>query len=425
MKNTLLFRNTAALLFLFRLGACSTHAAYAQDTAPPGEPPLKQTPVPGPFADARLAALDDRLVAEPGRGVTLRSADGAYALTFRPRVQLRDTFTHDTKDLNDLELKTLRLVFSGNVLVPELKFFVQLALGSGDFEKDSDSPIYDAYVEYAGLRDLNVKAGQFLVPFDRARTVREYALEFVDRSAMVRELSLDRDVGLTVGSQDLFGFGHRLAYALYLGSGDGKNRVGGQVPGPLSFARITVRPFGAFDDDVEGDLTREPRLRVALGVAGGYNVHSPRTQSTLGNTFTLGFANYMHAAADLVVKFHGFSLIAEGLARHATTNGFDGKVNGVATHEWTRSAYGYLVQGGAMLSRFVQVTLRWEQLFAEAGTDPTLIQLAATRGRQLGAGLNVYLNGHNLKLQADCFYLWGVLLKQAQYMARLQLDASF
>src|SRR5581483_202664 len=121
----------------------------------------------------------------------------------------------------------------------------------------------------------------------------------------------------------------------------------------------------------------------------------------------------------------GFSLIAEGLARHATTNGFDGKVNGVATHEWTRSAYGYLVQGGAMLSRFVQVTLRWEQLFAEAGTDPTLIQLAATRGRQLGAGLNVYLNGHNLKLQADCFYLWGVLLKQAQYMARLQLDASF
>jgi hypothetical protein len=37
----------------------------------------------------------------------------------------------------------------------------------------------------------------------------------------------------------------------------------------------------------------------------------------------------------------------------------------------------------------------------------------------------VYVNRHNLKIQADCFYLWRVVLKEAQHMARLQLDASF
>jgi hypothetical protein len=431
-------RTAAITLVMLRFGACSIHHASAepqpeappQDSAAPvaeapeaapASPPLKRTD----SDDARFAALDDRLVAEPGKGVTLRSLDGRYSLNVKPRVQIRDTFTHDTRDLNDLELKTLRLVISGNILSPDLKFFVQLALASGDYEKDSSSPIYDAYVEYTGLRDLSVKAGQFLVPFDRARTEREYGLEFVDRSSMVRELSLDRDVGLTVSSSNLLGWQDRLGYALYLGSGDGKNRTGGQILGPLLIARVMLRPFGAFDDDLEGDLSRERRPRLAIGLAGAYNIHSPRTQSTLGNTFTLGYANYQHAAADMVFKLAGFSFIGEVLVRHAEQANFKGMSGGKPLTEWTRSGYGYLLQAGVMLSRDVQATLRWEQLFAESNTDPSLISTVATQGRQLGAGLNVYLNGHGLKLQADYFYLWGVVLSAARHAVRLQLDATF
>jgi hypothetical protein len=429
---------------MLRFGACSFHASAAEPPAPevpapdatpvaevppaseaPAAEPTPEPPLKRTDSDMRFASLDERLVAEPGKGVTLRSLDGRYSLNVKPRVQIRDMFTHDAHDLNDLELKTLRLVISGNILTPDLRFFVQLALASGDYEKDSSSPIYDAYVEYTGLRDLSVKAGQFLVPFDRVRTVREYALEFVDRSSMVRELSLDRDVGLTVSSSNLLGWGNRLGYALYIGSGDGKNRTGGQILGPLLIARVTLRPFGAFDDDNEGDLNRERRPRLAIGLAGAYNIHSPRTQSTLGNTFTLGYANYQHAAADLVFKLAGFSLIGEVLVRHAEQANFKGMSGGKPVTEWTRSGYGYVVQAGMMLSRFVQATLRWEQLFAESNTDPTLISTAATAGRQLGAGLNLYLNGHGLKLQADYFYLWGVVLSAARHQVRLQLDASF
>jgi hypothetical protein len=433
-------RTAAITLVMLRFGACSFHASAAEPLspeppapdatpvadapptpdAPAAEPPLKRTD-----SDMRFATLDERVVAEPGKGVTLRSLDGRYSLNVKPRVQIRDTFTHDTRDLNDLELKTLRLVISGNILSPDLRFFVQLALASGDYEKDSSSPIYDAYVEYTGLRDLSVKAGQFLVPFDRVRTVREYAVEFVDRSSMVRELMLDRDVGLTVGSSNLLGWGNRLAYALYIGSGDGKNRTGGQILGPLLIARVTLRPFGAFDDDIEGDLNRERRPRLAIGLAGGYNIHSPRTQSTFGNTFTLGYANYVHAAADVVFKLAGFSFVGELLVRHAQQANFKGMSNGKPVTEYTRSGYGYMLEAGMMLSRFVQATLRWEQLFAENNTDPTLITTAATAGRQLGAGLNLYLNGHGLKIQADYFYIWGVVLSAARHAVRLQLDASF
>jgi hypothetical protein len=35
------------------------------------------------------------------------------------------------------------------------------------------------------------------------------------------------------------------------------------------------------------------------------------------------------------------------------------------------------------------------------------------------------LNGHNLKLQGDCFCLWGVTQSAARHQVRVQLDASF
>ena len=82
---------------------------------------------------------------------------------------------------------------------------MQLAFGGNDFEAGSSTPLFDAYLEYTRLRDLNVKVGQFFVPFDRLRTIREFALELVDRAQPTVELSLDRDVGVSFSSQDLFG----------------------------------------------------------------------------------------------------------------------------------------------------------------------------------------------------------------------------
>jgi hypothetical protein len=194
------------------------------------------------------------------------------------------------------------------------------------------------------------------------------------------------------------------------------------MPGPLWVLRLTLKPFGAFDDDVEGDLSREARPRLALGVAGAYNIHSSRAQSTFGNTLTLGTFDYLHAAADVVFKLAGFSLLAEVVYRKST----NGDVLGAGTtHEYSRSGWGYFVQAGFMVSRLVEVTARWDQLFALRGTDPTLVSLVSTQGRQLGGGLNVYLEGHIVKLQADYFYVWGYATTAGRHQARVALDVSF
>ncbi|WP_437903426.1 porin [Sorangium sp. So ce327] len=367
-----------------------------------------------------------KVTAAPGKGFTVKTVDDKFSSTIRARVQLRETITHTGEDdTNEINVKTVRLTTSGHVLSPDLKYTVQLAFGGNDFEKDSPSPVFDAFVEYTGIRDLNVRVGQFFVPFDRARTTREFTLQLVDRQIAVREFTLDRDVGLMLSSPDLFGLGGKLSYNLFVGGGEGRNRFGGQKHGPLAVARLAVRPFGAFDDDQEGDLSREAKPRLAVGVAGAYNHQTNRQNSTYGTTLAHGAADYLHGAADLVFKYAGFSLSAEAVVRHAERDSFEGEVDGAPVREWTRSGYGYFVQSGFLLTERVEVAARWDQIFAERGTDPKLVDLVDTQGKQVGGGLNYYVNGYALKIQGDYFYIFGKDTAEARHVGRLQLDATF
>jgi hypothetical protein len=374
-------------------------------------------------------ARAEKVTAAPGKGLTVTADDGKFASTFRARVQMRETFTHDVAtdtQTNEISIKTLRLYTYGHVFDKDLRYYLQLAFGPGDFDRDNASPIFDAFVEHVGVRDLNVRIGQFFVPFDRARTIRELALELVDRQQVVRELTLDRDVGVMLSSTSFLGTRNVLAYNLFVGGGEGRNRVGGQVPGPLLVARVTTRPFGSFDDDHDGDLSREKRPRLALGIATAYNHRTNRVNSTYGAALTLGNASYVHSAVDLVFKYAGLSILAEAVRRRSSRQDFfDGTVDGAPAREWTRSGYGYFVQVGMMLSAKTQIVGRWEDLFADRPTDPRFETLAANLGRQIGGGFNVYLNGHFFKIQTDYFHGFGREGNQAFHAARLQLDATF
>ena len=408
---------------LFALGLCALGApAHAQSTTP-SDTPTAPAPAPLPPAPAPSTPTPT-ITAEPGRGILFKAGE-RYSFGVRARAQMRETFLHsgDTNS-NEANIRTLRLVVYGNVLAPELRYTIQLAFGAGDFEAGNSSPLFDAFVDWVRWRDLNIRAGQFFVPFDRARTIREFALQFVDRQQVVRELAMDRDVGVMLFSNDLFGLGERLGYQFFLGGGDGRNQIRAFRPWPVSVLRLTLKPLGGFDDDQEGDLTRADRPRLALGLAGAYNPHTSRRNSTYGTAFTAGTTSYRHLAADAVFKYRGFSLLAEALWRRASEDVLEGTVNGALVREATRSGYGYFVQGGALVTSQLEFTARWEELFALRGTDPALVKTVQTQGKQVGAGANLYLNGHAFKVQGDYFYLFGPE-GTPQHLARVQLDASF
>lgn len=365
--------------------------------------------------------------AAPGKGLTVTTNDGRFALTVRARAQLRETLTRDQdKTTNEINVKTLRLITQGHVLTTDLKYNIQLAFGTNDFETSNPSPIFDAFVDYTRVRDLNVRVGQYFVPFDRARTIREFALQLVDRQQVVQELTLDRDVGLMLYSSDLGGLNGLLGYHLFIGGGEGRNRFGGQATGGIYVARLVVRPWGAFDEDQEGDLQRLPKPRLAIGIAGGYNQDTNRQRSTTGTVLTLGTLDYRHAAADVVFKYSGFSFLGEAVVRTAGQDFIEGtNASGATIREYSRSGWGYFLQAGMMVSPLVEVAARWDHLFAFDGTDPALVTQVDTQGRQVGGGLNVYLNGHAFKLQTDYFYIFGSDRSAGRHVARLQLDASF
>ncbi len=369
----------------------------------------------------------DRVTFEgrPGAGVTVTLRDPSISLNVSSRAQFRGTFTVPSQGdpQTDLSIRTLRLILSGHAFSTDVRYYVQLALAAQDFEQGSASPLFDAWAQYTAVRDAQLRVGQFFVPFDRARTIREASLQFVDRQQVVRELSLDRDAGVELSSRDLFGLGGRLQYALGVFSGEGRNRIGGDA-GFLYVARLQVNPMGSFDDNLEGDLERRASPRLAIGVAGAYNQSSTRAQSTLGATLTHGSYDYLHAVADLHFKWRGLSLLAEGLWRGASQPSHGYVADGRAATEWSRSGWGYLVQLGVMLGARVEAVARWDHLVAVTDTDPTLRALASSRGHELGAGANVYFGGHAYKLQADWQMNFGDDPSTAQHLARVQLQLT-
>ena len=366
---------------------------------------------------------------EPGKGVTFTSPDERLSLTSKARIQARATFTETRGETTELVgIKTVRLYFQGHVFSKELKYVLQLALGTGDFEEGSPSPIFDAYFDSSHLRDFNVRVGQYFVQFDRARTVREFALQLADRPVLIPELTLDRDAGITAYSNDLFGLGGKLAYALGVFGGDGRNRVATSRPGLLYVLRLAFLPFGAFEDNVEGDTERKPNPRLAIGIAGAYNQHTDRPRSTTGTRYVVegGGFNYLHGAADLHFKWAGFSLLSEIVIRKAHRDNRVGQNEaGEQVTEWAREAWGYLVQSGYMLTDHVEVAGRWGQFEALGKTDPKLEQLIAQSGHELTFGLNYYVNHHLFKFQADAGMRWGKWSDPRDHVARVQIDAMF
>lgn len=379
-----------------------------------------------------------RFTYELGRGLTVRVGD-AFASNLQARVQLRSTLGFpvdddpDTEPTQELQVRTLRVWLRGHVVDPHVRYGLQLALGANDFEAGNASPIFDAYLELTHLRALNLRVGQFFVPFDRARTIREFALQSVDRAQLVRELSLDRDVGVVLQSQDLFGDDGRFGYHVGVFGGDGRNRFGAHALGFLTTLRLFVRPFGAFDDDQEGDLTRQPSPRLMIGAGLAYNHATDRPQSTTGQPYAFGTFDYLHAAADVVFKLAGVYLLAEVIYRQAMNGRAHTQIDPATMQEqtvWARDGWGVLAQasynvGPVLDLAQLELWARYEQLEAIGETDPRLRELVRTRGRGLGGGVNLYFQQHALKLQLDWAHWFGDAPGVGEHLARLQLDASF
>lgn len=435
--------------------AATTRLAFAQPTEPepapaaPPAPPVEPAPAPpepppppvvvepppvAPVVVAEPAPKEDKprvsWKAAPGKGATLEVGD-AFSLNLRSRINLRYQLHAAPEAMGDrmwdqlVAVNTVRLWFSGHIRDPRFTYMIQLALGGRDFRDGTVSPIFDAYFDYKLHRDFSVKVGQFFVPFDRLRTVREFALQLGDRPRPVAELTLDRDVGVTIYSDKFLGDNSPFAYRLSALGGGGINALAGKKVGGLFVARVEVRPLGEIDDDSEGDLKRRAKPGLALGIGIGTNRNSNRLRSTTGSTFTGGTTDYVHFAADAVFKARGFALELEYLKKTSSEDSFQSTATPPVT-EWTRAGSGFVVQASYIFDPPVEIVGRFSRLWAPGGTDPKWITEVRNLGHEYAAGVNYYMAGHQLKVQAD----WIVRTPRdsfdsSDHLVHAQLDATF
>ncbi len=373
-------------------------------------------------AAAQSAPMPPSLVeAGLGKGVTIRSTDDRASLNIRARIQVRSTVIghpDDREDLSEIAIRRLRLVFQGNAAGPALTYYVQLAFANLDTETDLRLPLRDAYVTWTPARALHVRLGQMKVPFSRQRVTSSSALQMVDRSIVVTELNLDRDVGVQMFSKDLLGIG-ALGYALGVFGGEGRNRPG-RAAGLLYSARLEAWPLGSFDDTVEGDVLRGQPWRIALGSSVAYNQNTNRPLSTIGTPYPAGDVGYAHAGVDAIVKKRGWSLLSELMFRRAARDAQTVVVNGASTTIQSRSGWGAYVQGGRMVTNRLEISARYSRLLPSSGTDPTFVS-----SRELGGGLSYYINRHDLKIQGDYFRVTDPATARGVHQGRVHFQLFF
>lgn len=374
-------------------------------------------------------AAAPQVAGAPGKGVTFDFGD-PFSLRLRGRLQTRAVvdLPEEKAAQSTVSVGTARLSFEGHIHAPTLEYTLQLALGERDFRESARSPVLDAFVLWRAHRDLNVRVGQFFVPFDRVRTIRDGALQLVDRARPVVELALDRDVGVEIASDTLGGDHSPVGYHLGVFGGGGVHNVTPRDAGALVVARLELRPMGLFDDDTDSDLRRTPSPRLALGVGAARNMSTNRTRSTTGPSFTLGTVDYSHVAADAVFKWAGFAAQAEWLWRHASVQALKGTAaDGAEVTEGTRGGSGYVGQASYVFETPFEIVARFARLMADSDAEPKFVSDARDRGQELGVGLNYYAHGHALKVQTA----WtarsapGLALDAADHTAQVALDVAF
>lgn len=391
------------------------------------EAETERIPIPREGVTVMYVPADDvtpGVDAEFGRGISFVSDDGRYSMTLRGRIQPRLTVSdrEDEEPDIDFAIRRARLVFLGNLGSHHLQYYVQLGFAPLDLEPDQNIVLRDAVMTWSKWRDFNIRAGQAKVPFNRERVISSSALQLVDRSIVNAEFNLDRDIGVQVFSNDLFGLGNRLGYQLSISNGQGRNRANVGT-GLLYAARLEVQPLARFevaDAYSEADLSRSPTPRLAIGAGAAFNQGSERELSTLGAFYQFARFDQVHGEVDLIFKLSGFSLQSEFLIRQATEGAQSAVIDGIPVVEVSRSGFGYMVQAGYMFPARYEVAGRWAEIRPTRWVDTAI----AIR-REITVGVSKYILEHNLKVQADYGYLFGASIEGGQHLARVQSQFFF
>ena len=301
----------------------------------------------------------------------------------------------DKNDQHRFSMPNARLNFTDrnglDMLTGRLHYRFELDFGRGAFD------IKDLYADMEFHNLLSLRAGQFKVPYSFATLMSDNRTQFAE-TPLARINSFGRDVGAMLhGSDMLLDDVVGISYSVGAFAGDGANVLNNTNGAYLYAGRVLLHVLGTTDTD-EADLItcpywlnfnqqcsdgRAPALSV-----GGSGAINPK--NAYGQDYELDRKD-LRWAVEAHFDAYGLTMHAEWLQGRMDK----GATAGVLHRRAYYAALGY----NPIWLPWLEPVLRHE--WHDYDQDKTATELEFQARRKTTAGLNLYLAGHNAKIQMD------------------------
>jgi len=368
-----------------------------------------------------------------GKGLfNLVSQDSSWTMKIGVRMQFLGIAVWEDGESPETNflVRRARLKFDGYAFSPKLKYKLELGLsnrdisGASKFTGNAPRYIIDAVMKWNFYQNFELWFGQTKLPGNRERVISSANLQFVDRSILNAGFNLDRDMGVQFRHHINLSNNFIIREIFAISQGEGRNVTTGNLGGYQFTSRIELLPFGNFTskgDYKGGDLSREPKPKLAFGVSYDFNNNAVKTRSNQGKYMETdnGFyeTNISTLFIDAIFKYKGFSFMGEYVNRDSN-DPIAKNSDGTLTGDVVKVGNALNVQAGYLFKS------NWEIAGRYSNTNLDKNITGANMKNEYTLGVSKYIVGHSLKVQSDFTYI-DIANNNYVLMYRLQFDLHF
>jgi phosphate-selective porin len=358
------------------------------------------------------------------KGYEFGDKDGRWFANIDLRAQLRYTAS-DVDDTSptggsgrdeEAEVNRARLKIGGHVFQPWITYYYE-------HELTAPTRVLDLRVMFELEDWLELRVGQWKIPFNRERIDSSGAQQFVDRSLANQYFTLDRQRGAAATGRVLEGTPADFSYSLGVYAPLGRDGKGSYAD-PLLLARGQWNLLGRVLDFSQSDIgyREQPAASVALA---GAHYRGPYTAfSSNGGGQLDGFSPGTGGQYDVEQWLFETAWQHDGASWQQEWH--HKRVRDTVAGETTRLTGGYVQAGLFPHTAWARVPRPLEVALRYAWVDPNDAR-SGDRQTETTVAVNWFLRGHRNKLTADYGWLTDDLSQpgeRQEHRLRLQWDVS-
>ncbi|MEX2633714.1 MAG: porin [Balneolales bacterium] len=320
-----------------------------------------------------IAASCSFLFAQNNQSNDLSLNIGQHNLSGLINSRYEYTLREGNEDLSSFYLRRIRLDFQGHLFNDQISYRIL-----PDFAQTMSLEV--AWANYAYNDQAQFRFGLIVVPFHWHRFISSSRHHFVERGEPSENFGFPsgRDFGLMFhGRNDE----NTIAYRAGFFDGAGSKISQSNSSGNMVSARLVAAALGQVPrDETDFEFSESLNLAFGFGIQAA-NKNEVRDWSLGRSIPGNNRANWVSGTGDIHFRWMGFSLAADGYLRN---------VQPVAEVE-DYNGWAYMVSSGYFISpNKLELVARYSDLKWDEN-DPS------TQENEIGLGLNIYHEAHNLK----------------------------